>query len=110
MPSKYDKDTLPVPKDSTLDIREVPRHSAIVHTHFGASVAYQLACRLLAVQGDTLAKVFLSFLQEPSCISAQEREHGMAHVNAGGNPPKREVLKIAAKLRKHAEVLLSYSS
>jgi SOUL heme-binding protein len=35
MPSKYDKYSLPVPKDSKLEIKEVPAHSVAVHTSFG---------------------------------------------------------------------------
>ena len=37
MPSKYDKESLPVPKDAELDIKEVPKHKVAAHTSFGAA-------------------------------------------------------------------------
>jgi hypothetical protein len=36
MPSKYNMETLPVPKDGDVKIKGVPGHSAVVHTSFGA--------------------------------------------------------------------------
>jgi hypothetical protein len=40
MPSKYDRSTLPVPKDSQLEIKEVPKHKVAVHTSFGTPPSY----------------------------------------------------------------------
>ena len=40
MPSKYSMETLPVPKDTELDIHEVPQHRVAVHTSFGAAFAH----------------------------------------------------------------------
>ena len=36
MPSKYDKESLPVPKDAELELKEVAGHRTIVHTSYGA--------------------------------------------------------------------------
>lgn len=65
MPAKYTKETLPVPKDSTLEIKEVPQHSVIVHTHFGAP-CHQASCACA----------------QPACIAPARRT----------SPPSRAVL------------------
>jgi len=36
MPSKYTMDTLPVPKNTDLELKEVPGHSVAALTFFGA--------------------------------------------------------------------------
>lgn len=36
MPSSYTMDTLPVPKDTELELKEVPGHTLAVYSFFGA--------------------------------------------------------------------------
>jgi hypothetical protein len=53
MPSKYTLETLPVPKDAELELKEVPGHTLAAYTFFGsarsgrvAHVAQQLKTKL----------------------------------------------------------------
>lgn len=37
MPSSYTLDTLPVPKDTELELKEVPGHTLAAYSYFGAA-------------------------------------------------------------------------
>ena len=66
MPSQYTLSTLPVPKDTELELKEVPGHTLAAYSYFGASPSEH---RVSEVASTLKARVEVSPNFPPPCIS-----------------------------------------